>query len=670
MANTKKKFEACLLRTTTDVLIVAEWHQLATTTDKAKLTVGSCVGYKESTKKRGKIIRGTIVITGELLYLRFHKVQESNFDEEEESTDVQGDKNLLDSDDEHSTDSNDGCLNIDEQEEICDDDNPKAVEVEPVKNIQFENKSPKNKTNVTTSNPEHIEENSKKTCSSSNKRIRSEDETEESPVSKRTNISLARFDEMEMENKRLKKEVKMYQEHWMPRPTDPSVIRYFIGMAEILTSSGENQEKKEEKMEAISETLSISDAQLIRLQKENGTKTARSIVRACYPRSVRCDTNLEDIDDDFRQAIFVEKCEQLNEELSHRDAVINFIDESIETSASPIHEEQINFDNSLLSNSAFQNADKSCIYDDEQNTLNTSKTSSIRPIEKIDLASALASLKTRHSLSAVCINDICSLLCLLNVPDAPRSWFQVKKALNKSFVSPLDRKIWWICPSCKKAADNAFKCSDPICSWCFAPPASIPLYFYTFNIREQINSILAITTDIYLPKHTKGTSFVNLPMRDIFDGAHYNKLLDKESGKVLTLTMNTDGIQPYNSTGKSIWPVTFVINEVKRNKRFLFQNLILGGIWPGPMKPKRFEMSAFLETIVVQLKELEQGSHFECRSGASFVRQFLKVFLICTCMDKPAQALVQNLPEPTAQFGCGRCEIRGEDLVMHYNSFI
>ncbi|CAF3075732.1 unnamed protein product [Rotaria sp. Silwood2] len=160
MANTKKKFEACLLRTTTDVLIVAEWHQLATTTDKAKLTVGSCVGYKESTKKRGKIIRGTIVITG-------------------------------------------------------DDDNPKAVEVEPVKNIQFENKSPKNKTNVTTSNPEHIEENSKKTCSSSNKRIRSEDETEESPVSKRTNISLARFDEMEMENKRLKKEVKMYQEHWM-----------------------------------------------------------------------------------------------------------------------------------------------------------------------------------------------------------------------------------------------------------------------------------------------------------------------------------------------------------------------------------------------------------------------------------------------------------------------
>ncbi|CAF4526279.1 unnamed protein product [Rotaria sp. Silwood2] len=441
-------------------------------------------------------------------------------------------------------------------------------------------------------------------------------------------------------------------------------------MAEILTSSGENQEKKEEKMEAISETLSISDAQLIRLQKENGTKTARSIVRACYPRSVRCDTNLEDIDDDFRQAIFVEKCEQLNEELSHRDAVINFIDESIETSASPIHEEQINFDNSLLSNSAFQNADKSCIYDDEQNTLNTSKTSSIRPIEKIDLASALASLKTRHSLSAVCINDICSLLCLLNVPDAPRSWFQVKKALNKSFVSPLDRKIWWICPSCKKAADNAFKCSDPICSWCFAPPASIPPYFYTFNIREQINSILAITTDIYLPKHTKGTSFVNLPMRDIFDGAHYNKLLDKESGKVLTLTMNTDGIQPYNSTDKSIWPVTFVINEVKRNKRFLFQNLILGGIWPGPMKPKRFEMSAFLETIVVQLKELEQGSHFECRSGASFVRQFLKVFLICTCMDKPAQALVQNLPEPTAQFGCGRCEIRGEDLVMHYNSFI
>lgn len=96
--------------------------------------------------------------------------------------------------------------------------------------------------------------------------------------------------------------------------------------------------------------------------------------------------------------------------------------------------------------------------------------------------------------------------------------------------------------------------------------------------------------------------------------------------------MSTDGIQPFNNTDKTIWPVTLVINEVEHKKRFLYQNLILAGIWPGPSKPKRFEMSAFLEIIVQQLKELEEGFTYECRSIAGYKNKFLKVFLICASM--------------------------------------
>jgi hypothetical protein len=283
-------------------------------------------------------------------------------------------------------------------------------------------------------------------------------------------------------------------------------------------------------------------------------------------------------------------------------------------------------------------------------------------VEKVDLAAALIALKNRHSLSARCINDICSLLCILNVPDAPRSWFHVTKAFNKSFTSPLDRKLCWICPSCKKASDDSFICSHANCSWCFAPPAPMPTCFYTFNIIEQLSSILITTNDLYLSTHTKDASHPMFSMRDIVDGEYYRKILDEESGEILTLTMSTDGVQPFNSTDKSIWPVTLIINEVKRKKRFCFQNLIIGGVWPGPTKPKRLEMSALLETIVEQLKELEKGCYFECRSGTGYVTRFLKVFLICACMDKPAQALTQNLPEPTAKFGCGRCELRGKYL--------
>ena len=71
-------------------------------------------------------------------------------------------------------------------------------------------------------------------------------------------------------------------------------------------------------------------------------------------------------------------------------------------------------------------------------------------------------------------------------------------------------------------------------------------------------------------------------------------------------------------------------------------------------------MFAFLEATVVQLKDMGKGCRFKCRLGDTYVTRFLKVFLICACMDKPVQALVQNLPEPTAKFGCGKCEIRGK----------
>lgn len=37
----------------------------------------------------------------------------------------------------------------------------------------------------------------------------------------------------------------------------------------------------------------------------------------------------------------------------------------------------------------------------------------------------------------------------------------------------------------------------------------------------------------------------------------------------------------------------------------------------------------------------------------------LKVFLIASTCDKPAEALVQNTAEPIAKFGCSQCELAG-----------
>jgi hypothetical protein len=289
---------------------------------------------------------------------------------------------------------------------------------------------------------------------------------------------------------------------------------------------------------------------------------------------------------------------------------------------------------------------------------------STRSIDKIDMAAVLVALKTRHCLSASCIDDICSLLSLLKVPNAPCSWFHVKTALDRSSISPLVRKCWSICPRCGVVGEDPIACNSTGCDWVLTPPEPIPISFFTFDIIQQLSSILATTNHLRFPKRTNLISHSIPPMRDIVDGAHYRDVLDRESGQFLTLTMSTDGVQPYNNSDKGIWPVTFVINEINRQRRFCFENLIIGGVWPGPKKPKREEMFAFLDMNVKQLRELENGCYFVCRSGAGLRRRFLKVFLICSCMDKPAQALVQNLAEPTAKYGCGRCELRGEGCLF------
>jgi len=43
-----------------------------------------------------------------------------------------------------------------------------------------------------------------------------------------------------------------------------------------------------------------------------------------------------------------------------------------------------------------------------------------------------------------------------------------------------------------------------------------------------------------------------LSMKDITNGDYYKKILNEESSNFLTLTMSTDGIQPFNCTEKSI----------------------------------------------------------------------------------------------------------------------
>ena len=269
-------------------------------------------------------------------------------------------------------------------------------------------------------------------------------------------------------------------------------------------------------------------------------------------------------------------------------------------------------------------------------------------ISATDIASALVLLKKRHCLSTKCIDDIIHLLKILHVPNTPSSWYKVKRLLLKSKPQSTE---YLICSTCDHSTTN-----KTCCHFCSTPHGVKPQSFRSFSVTDQLTNILSNNQHIDLRYRNKDSL-----IRDIRDAAFYQSIRDKNRGPLLTLTMNVDGIQPSKGCQSTIWPIILVINELPLKVRFALQNVILAGFWPGPSKPSREQVKHLFRPTINELLLLEKGHIFHFLNKNT---QIVHVYLIAGCLDKPAQAIVQCIAEPHAEFGCGRCEIQGCEILL------
>jgi hypothetical protein len=277
-----------------------------------------------------------------------------------------------------------------------------------------------------------------------------------------------------------------------------------------------------------------------------------------------------------------------------------------------------------------------------------------RLVSPIDVACALVLFKRRYRLSISCINHLLRLLPRIPHASIPTSWFALKMLLQNNTISspPL---ITFVCSTCSKPSSSRSICSE--CGVVISSSSSFTS-FQNFNVSDQLHRIIS-TNYQYMNLNNKSTEE---SMRDICDGDVHRRLQNSCSDPFITLTMNIDGIQPNKGSKTSIWPILLVVNELPIRRRFSPENIILAGVWPGPKKPSRPQMALFLKPLVTELVHLENGDSFfipSCSSSSPNKIVHIRVYLIGACCDKPALALIQNLPEPIAAFGCSRCELEG-----------
>ena len=273
-----------------------------------------------------------------------------------------------------------------------------------------------------------------------------------------------------------------------------------------------------------------------------------------------------------------------------------------------------------------------------------------------DIAAALVLLKKQHRLSTKCLDDIIALLKVLRVNNTPSSWHKAKRLLSESEPNSITH---FVCPVCNVTTDNERQCTN--CS--STHTCKLPS-FRSFSITEQIENIIINNDDIDLLYQSKPTA-----LRDLRDGAVFRSLREKSMDRILTLTLNIDGIQPSRNTQSTIWPIVMVINELPPQRRFALENIVPAGVWSAKSKPSRDSVKLFLQPLIDELLDLEKGYLFASADGSYYA---IHVYLIAACCDKPAQALVQCIPEPIAAFGCGQCEVEGEQLCLsiHLSAFI
>ena len=124
-------------------------------------------------------------------------------------------------------------------------------------------------------------------------------------------------------------------------------------------------------------------------------------------------------------------------------------------------------------------------------------------------------------------------------------------------------------------------------------------------------------------------------------------------GENPSLAFSVDGIQPFQSSNKTLWliPCTINVLDVHLKSRFL----ILNTLWFGKSKP---DFNTFMTPFVNAMKYLfEKGISWKDRDGIEHVKKFLAPIGICY---SPARCALAYMTQYSGWNGCTYCMHKGQ----------
>lgn len=195
---------------------------------------------------------------------------------------------------------------------------------------------------------------------------------------------------------------------------------------------------------------------------------------------------------------------------------------------------------------------------------------------------------------------------------------------------------------------------------------------HTCEYCEQMYSKLNLKREgqffMYIPLKKQLIDFLNgkdykhfgsIPgdVNDIVNAKVYKKLQAKNIIRAydITLTWNTDGVNFFKSSKKSMYPLLAVINELPY--RIRRNNMLLCGLWNDARKPI---MNVFLEPFANELVELSKG--FESTTLIHKEPILIRVHTFLSSVDSVARPTIQNVKQFNGKYGCPYCFHKGKHV--------
>lgn len=211
----------------------------------------------------------------------------------------------------------------------------------------------------------------------------------------------------------------------------------------------------------------------------------------------------------------------------------------------------------------------------------------------------------RHNLTQVALEDLLILVnSILGIKSLPVSKYFFFKLFSKQY----NPKKKFFCKKCKSLFDynpdsinelnHQLECQNAKCKVVNYPTTSdSENYFITFPLAYQLKeTILQNIKDFSIGDENRSDDFVT----DIQDGIIY-KMKPNVGRHEITLTLNTDGVQVFNSKSISLWPVQLIINNLKKECRFITKNIIVTGLY---FRSKHPSMESLLKPLVDEIKTI------------------------------------------------------------------